>query len=790
MITNTDANLASHCTAAGHIAKLASPRGGVEITLDGETGLPCAFAAYPNGPTVPLRLGVELDTGGDETTGTTGGLTYIDTRRRAALELVPGSLRHTTNGPTEHYVIDTRAGEWLVRTSIVFRPARPRVELRVAVSPQETDAAEALLRNLYLDAELTGDLDAWLLEAPGNTLRPSLAASAFAEQVSIQTAGYELGSPGIVAVHHIAEPVTLIIWPMSRSEQGPITIQRTGSGLRLHYDTQLAGAVPASEWIEHGPIYLDVLPEPWDDVRRGIQNWYRSIGVQTPTDRPSWCSETSLYEVMIGSAPFRGGHHYAPYPSFNDLIHDLDRIADLGFDCLQLMPRHPYPSYNIHQPGDVATTYGTPDELRQLIDACHRRGLRILLDILLHGVIDKQAVEKTARLVRTGPHAKQLDDPCLDIYGEQRVEISWCRHILEFEAHWYAGAPDRHPLLDDHPDWFMRNSHGAITGRYTHALDIANHEWQECFIQTCETLLRDYSIDGFRFDAPFYNLFANWAPQARRHASYSNLSYVQLFHRLRPRLHAISPEVILYTEPSGPLARESLDLNYGYPESWLIGSLFDDRLDNAHDWRRVSTGRELAAWFRDFDATLPPGSATAHFVDCHDTIWWRLPGDLWRREQIGLPGTKALVAIYALRGGAYLTCAGGETDVEPHLKRVHALRTYLPEMRDGAIDYTSVSSDHDAIYAVVRHNRHRATLVAVNASAQPLSASVRVETAALPGQLGPQVLDAWTGEWLPSPSHKPAPDDVRTTGLAFELDFEPYQVRVLVLGHPPRELRP
>jgi hypothetical protein len=335
----------------------------------------------------------------------------------------------------------------------------------------------------------------------------------------------------------------------------------------------------------------------------------------------------------------------------------------------------------------------------------------------------------------------------------------------------------------------MRDSQGAITGRYTHALDIANADWQERFIQSCEALVRDYLIDGFRFDAPFYNLFANWSPRTRRHASYSNLGYVQLFHRLRPRLHDISPDVILYTEPSGPLARESLDLNYGYPESWLITSLLDDRHDPAHEWRQVRTGKELAAWFRDFDATLPPGSVTAHFVDCHDTIWWRLPGDLWRRQQVGLPATKALVAIYALRGGGYLTCAGGETGVEPELRRLHSLRTRLPEIRDGAADYASVSSDHDAIYTVVRRDQHRPTLIAVNTSAQPLRASVQVDAAALRAQPGPEILDAWAGDWLPNPSHKPGPDNVRTTGPTFDLDFEPYQVRVLVLGHPPRELR-
>jgi glycosidase len=763
---------------------VASRAAGIEITLDPHTGLPSAFAAFRQGASIPIRLGVELQTDGDEVIPTTGGLTYTNTRRHVATELVPDTLRRTTSGPTEEYVLQTSAGAWLVRTTLTLRHEHPRIELRIAASPRDGQPAEGILRDLYVNADLTGDLSGWLVEAPGNTLRPNMPVDAICEPVVIATAGYELGSPGLVALHNPDEPITFVIWPMVRSEQGPITLERTETGLRLRFDTQLAGAVPAGEWIEHGPIHLDVLPKSWGEVRDTVHSWYPSMGVQTPTDRPGWTAAASLYEVMIGSAPFRGGHEYAPYPSLQNLIDDLDRIADLGFTCLQLMPRHPYPSYNIHQPGDVATSYGSPTELRRLVDECHRRGLRIVLDILLHGVVDKQIVEKTARLVREGPHADNLDDPCLDVYGEERVEISWCRHILEFEPHWHAAAVDRHPLLEAQPEWFMRDSSGAITGRYTHALDIANPDWQECFIGSCESLVRDYALDGFRFDAPFYNLFANWSPSTRRHASYSNLGYLDLFRRLRRRLHDISPELMLYTEPSGPLARESLDLNYSYPESWLIASLFDGRLEPTHEWRRVRNGRQLADWFHDFDATLPPGSATAHFIDCHDTIWWRLPGDLWRREQIGLPATKALVAIYGLRGGGYLTCAGAELGVEDELRRMLDLRATHPEIGSGAADYASVSSANDDIYAVLRRDNERATLVAVNTAEHPVSTEINIDRAAMESATGLDVVDLWNDEQLRMPGDD---DTKRVSGatVALNLSFDPYQVRVIAIGEPP-----
>jgi hypothetical protein len=197
--------------------------------------------------------------------------------------------------------------------------------------------------------------------------------------------------------------------------------------------------------------------------------------------------------------------------------------------------------------------------------------------------------------------------------------------------------------------------------------------------------------------------------------------------------------------------------------------------------RRLNNATEP---FHDFDATLPPGSATAHFIDCHDTIWWRLPGDLWRREQIGLPATKALVAIYGLRGGGYLTCAGAELGVEDELRRMLDLRATHPEIGSGAADYASVSSANDDIYAVLRRDNERATLVAVNTAEHPVSTEINIDRAAMESATGLDVVDLWNDEQLRMPGDD---DTKRVSGatVALNLSFDPYQVRVIAIGEPP-----
>jgi glycosidase len=734
------------------------------LLIDGQTGLPVAIGD------VPFRVGIELESGGDEVRGVMGALAHSGTDRARVAAARPVE----SDGEARSWEGD--AGEWRVRLTAVHRDEHPRLELRVAVSPRGED--ELVLRDLHLTVGFGDELSDWLVEAPGNPLRPGVRVGDVAGAVSIRTAGDQLGSPGFVALHPPLRAPTLVLWPLSTCESGEITLEPSGGGLRWHLRTQLAGAVPPGEWLEHGPVYADVVERDWPALRGEISRWYGGIGVATPDDQPEWGRAVSIFEVMVGAAPFHGGHEYHPYPGVADLIDDLDRIAALGFECLQLMPRHPYPSYNIHAPGDVRTTYGEPEEIRALVDAAHRRGLRVILDVLLHGVLDRRSIEGALEVVREGPYAERLGDPCSDPYAREGVEISWARHIVEFAPHWVAGAPERHPLLDEHPDWFMRDSRGQVTGVYTQALDIANGAWQDHFVDRCEALVRELGIDGFRLDAPLYNVHANWSAATRRHASHSNLGARELLRKLRRRLRSISPELLVHTEPSGPLLRESLDVAYGYEASWLVPSLFPGDDGGVHDWRRVRNARELAAWFRDFDAAQPPGSVSAFFLDCHDTMWWRLPGDWWRRDQVGLAATKALLAVYALRGGAYMTFVGGEEGIEPELRLVHALRRHLPEVRAGAADYGAVKVGDDAVYGVLRRDGERATVVAVNLSDAPVRTACVVAGPRAPRQ---RAFDAWAGEWVP---YVPTADG----RVRIDVRLEPYQPCVLILRDPPDEL--
>lgn len=71
----------------------------------------------------------------------------------------------------------------------------------------------------------------------------------------------------------------------------------------------------------------------------------------------------------------------------NGVINKLDYIKDLGYNGIWLMPINPsdsYHKYDVNNYYDVDPSYGTLEDLKNLIDECHKRGIKIILDLVLN----------------------------------------------------------------------------------------------------------------------------------------------------------------------------------------------------------------------------------------------------------------------------------------------------------------------------------------------------------------------------------------------------------------------
>lgn len=96
--------------------------------------------------------------------------------------------------------------------------------------------------------------------------------------------------------------------------------------------------------------------------------------------RPKWSGQV-VYECHIGT--------FTPEGTFRSTIEKLDYLRDLGITALEIMPvadfagmrNWGYDGVMLFAP---ARAYGTPDDFRALIDACHLRGLAVILDVVFN----------------------------------------------------------------------------------------------------------------------------------------------------------------------------------------------------------------------------------------------------------------------------------------------------------------------------------------------------------------------------------------------------------------------
>jgi len=652
------------------VAHISSPDSPFSLRIDDTTGLPSALTVEDQQGILTRELSVSLlaELGGSERRHPTGGLLYENTESVHDVRST-GKITRLHKGIFDEYRQDATLGPLSLTLHYRLYPVAPYCEFAATIS-----AAEAtVIRNFHIEIE-TQQLPGATLNAPGNLLRRNLPIGEFGpEPLGISPLGGLRGSSGIMAVTDAES--TLVMWPNQPTEIPDVFMSVDDSRITLKTQVNFAAEVSAESAAELLLMTLNLERGDFELVREHWPAWASRYGLTSPGDAPAWMHGAGIYEVQIGTSYFWKDNPYCKYLEIRDLIADLDRVHDMGFSVIQLMPRQPYPSYNVHDYADVTTSYGDEAELRQLVKDCHARGIRVILDVLLHGVLDNESIDSAVQGVIDGPLYAKLNDEVSDtlagdLSDDDNYWIAWSRHILDFSEYWRGGSPKRTPLQESHPEWFATDSAGSVSGVYTKAFDARSPSWQRYFRDSMMHLVNEYDIDGFRFDAPTYNFFANWAPWARARAFMSPLGCVPLFVDMRHDMRAAKPDSLLYTEPSGHLLRRSMDVNYNYDEQWLVSAL----MQGIHAGRAVRNGRDFMLWMQDRDDFLPVGSHTAHHIDSHDTFWWPQWGKKWRREQYSIDAVKALAATFLALDGPYMMFTGGEEGLEKELSQLLSFR--------------------------------------------------------------------------------------------------------------------
>ena len=184
-----------------------------------------------------------------------------------------------------------------------------------------------------------------------------------------------------------------------------------------------------------------------------------------PEEAPSlaadtaWVESAALYEVFVRDFSATG--------DFDGLTANLDRVEATGANVIWLMPIHPVgelnrkgtlgSSYSVRDYRAVNPEYGDTADFRELVDAAHDAGLKVILD--------------------------------------------WVPNHTAWDNAW----------ITEHPDWYTRNAQGQITeplnedGTSTGWTDVAdlnygNADMRRAMIDAMRYWLEELDVDGYRVD--------------------------------------------------------------------------------------------------------------------------------------------------------------------------------------------------------------------------------------------------------------------------------------------------
>ena len=192
----------------------------------------------------------------------------------------------------------------------------------------------------------------------------------------------------------------------------------------------------------------------FDDVTHiaTAQVWSEDVKYEFKNESPTKVENPLIYEVHIGMSGEEP--KISTYNEFTKNV--LPRIKKLGYNVIQLMAiqEHPYYGsfgYQVSNFFAPSSRFGTPDELRQLIDAAHGEGIAVILDIV-HS------------------HSVKNIDEGLGLFDGTEYQ------------YFHAGERGNHPLWD------------------SRCFNYAKIEVIHFLLSNCKYWIDEYKFDGFRFD--------------------------------------------------------------------------------------------------------------------------------------------------------------------------------------------------------------------------------------------------------------------------------------------------
>ena len=352
--------------------------------------------------------------------------------------------------------------------------------------------------------------------------------------------------------------------PLTKIEGGNWEIHLDGADALEHGQRVKIQVRRGKETFDRVPAYIRrVVQDPatkqfagqiWAPQRRFIwsDGSYKKRKLTTPV----------IYEVHIGMAQEREG--IGSYREFAD--NNLDRVADLGYNTIQIMAvqEHPYYAsfgYQVSNFFAASAWFGEPEDLKYLVNKAHEKNLFVLLD-----VVHSHACPNTGE-------------------GLNLQDGTDCQYFMPGKEGW-------------HPAWG------------TKLFNYAKDEVLHFLLSNLKFWQDEYHFDGFRFDGVTsmiyrdHGLGTNFSGYNQYFSLNTNVDAVTYLQLANELVHAVNPFAITIAEEmSGmpgmciPIRSGGIGFDYrlsmGIPDFWIkmLKEYRDEQWDMHKLWYELTTRR-------------------------------------------------------------------------------------------------------------------------------------------------------------------------------------------------------
>jgi glycosidase len=441
----------------------------------------------------------------------------------------------------------------------------------------------------------------------------------------------------------------------------------------------------------------------------------RDLSGERARNTQAWVRDGVVYEIFPRA--------FSPQGNFNGITAELDRLKELGINVLWLMPIHPVgrerakgsigSPYAVRDYYAINPDYGTPADFKRLVSEAHRRGMKVIIDIVANHTAWDSVMMRTPAFYTHDAATGKIIPPVAD----------------------WADVAD---------------------------LNYDNRELRTYMTDMLKFWLREYDLDGFRCDVAGMVPTDFWE-HARTELEKVKPDIFMLAEWHEPELlvkafdvdyswpvHSALTEVLMGHAPATNL-RAAWEEEHA---KWPRGSLHMRFSDNHDERRAIARFGERAAL------------AASALVFTLDGVPM-----LYNGMEVGDTTESGAPALFE-RLPVFWQIAERRPEFPRFYKQMIALRRSSAALQHGSMEWLR-NSDESRVVTYARRTDAEELIVAINFSNRPFAGTVEAASAAGFADVTPDVQPPLPPD-APAPAHAPRP---RTVGLpALALDAWGYRI--------------